>query len=128
MQTQAEGVQGSPSGIGRLFDVLRQTAQRAADAAVGAVRAQATEVLDTYRAELRRAVSVYVLCRAVLLFVWSATLCVVVALLSVWWESHRLAASLWAAAAFLMLAAGSAIVVWRLTRRTGNRSQAVPRF
>jgi hypothetical protein len=120
MQTQAEGVQGSPSGIGHLFDLLRQTAQRAADAAVGAVRAQANEVLDTYRAELRRAVSVYVLCRAVLLFLWSATVCVAVALLSVWWESHRLAASFWAAAAFLVLAAGSAIAVWRLTRRTRN--------
>src|SRR6185437_8433310 len=61
MQTQAESVQGGLNGIGRLFDMLRQTAQRAADAAVGAVRAQATEVLDTYRAELRRTVSVYLL-------------------------------------------------------------------
>jgi uncharacterized membrane protein YqjE len=120
MQTQAEGVQASPSGIGGLFDRLRQTAQRAADAAVGVVRAQANEVLDSYRAELRRAVSVYLLCRAVLLFVWSAAVCATVALLSVWWESHRLAAALWAAAGFLVLAAGSALVVWRLTRRTGN--------
>jgi hypothetical protein len=120
MQTQAEGVQAGPRGIGRLFDMLRQTAQRAADAAVGAVRAQAHEVLDAYRAELRRAVSVYLLCRAVLLFVWSAAVCAAVALLSVWWESHRLAASLWSAAGFLVLAAGSAIAVWRLTRRTAN--------
>jgi uncharacterized membrane protein YqjE len=118
MNTQAEGVQGSPNSIGRVFDMLRQTAQRAADAAVGAVRAQATEVLDTYRAELRRAVSVYLLCRAVLLFVWSAAVCVAVALLSVWWETHRLAASLWAAAGFVVLAAAAAFAVWRLTRRT----------
>jgi uncharacterized membrane protein YqjE len=122
MQTQAGGVQGSPNGIGRLFDVLRQTAQRATDAAVGAVRAQASQVLDTYRAELRRAVSVYLLCCAVLLFVWSATVCVAVALLSVWWETHRLAASLWAAAGFLLLAAGSALAVWQLTRRTANQA------
>jgi uncharacterized membrane protein YqjE len=118
MQTQAESVPGGLNGIGRLFDTLRQTAQRAADAAVGAVRAQASEVLDTYRAELRRTVSVYLLCRAVLLFVWSATVCAAVALLSVWWDTHRLAASLGAAAGFLVLAAVSALIVWRLTRRT----------
>ena len=118
MQTQAEGVQGSPNGIGRFFDAIRQTALRAADAAVGVVRAQASEVLDSYRAELRRAVSVYLLCRAVLLFVWSAAVFAAIALLSVWWETHPMAASLWAAAGFLALAAGSAIAVWRLTRRT----------
>lgn len=118
MQTQAEGIQSGPSGIGRLFDMLRQSAQRAADAAVGAVRAQASEVLDSYRAELRRAISVYLLCRAVLLFVWSAAVCATVALLSVWWQTHRLAASLWAAAGFLLLAAIAALIVWRLTRRT----------
>lgn len=117
MQTQAEGVQSSPSGFARLFDMLRQTAQRAADAAVGAVRAQANEVLDAYRAELRRAVSVYLLCRAVLLFIWSAAVFAAIALLSVWWESHRAAASLWVAAGFLLLAAGSATAVWGLTRR-----------
>jgi len=121
MQTQAERVQASPNGIGRLFDAIRQTALRAADAAVGVVRAQATEVLDSYRAELRRAVSVYLLCRAVLLFVWSAAVFAAVALLSVWWETHRMAAALWAAAGFLLLAAGSAIAVWRLTRRTRAR-------
>ncbi len=119
MQAQAEETQSGPSGIGRWLDMLRQTAQRAADAAVGAVRAQANQVLDAYRAELRRAVSVYLLCRAVLLFVWSAAVCVTVALLSVWWETHRLAASLWAAAGFLVLATGSALAVWQLTHRTG---------
>jgi len=118
MQTQAESVSDSPNGFARIFDVLRQTAQRATDAAVGAVRAQANEVLDSYRAELRRAVSVYLLCRAVLLFVWSAAVFAAVALLSVWWESHRTAAALWAAAGFLILAFASAISVWRLTRRT----------
>lgn len=121
MQTQAEGVENSPSGFARLLDVLRQTAQRAADAAVGAVRAQANEVLDSYRAELRRAVSVYLLCRAVLLFIWSAAVFAAVALLSALWESHRAAASLWAAAGFLLLAAAAAIAVWRLTRRTANK-------
>ena len=117
MQTQAESVPGL-NGVARLFDVLRQSAQRAADAAVGAVRAQASEVLDTYRAELRRAVSVYLLCRAVLLFIWSAAVFTAIAALSVWWESHRAAASLWVAAGFLLLAAASASAVWRLTRPT----------
>lgn len=121
MQTQAEGAQGGPSGIGRLFDIVRQIAQRAAEAAVGAVRAQANEVLDNYRAELRRAVSVYLLCRAVLLFIWSAAVFAALALLSVSWETHRAAASLWVAAGFLLLAAGSSIAVWRLTRRTSLR-------
>ena len=117
MQGQAEGVENSPNGFARIFDVLRLTAQRAADAAVGMVRAQANEVLDSYRAELRRAVAVYLLCRAVLLFVWSAAVLGAVALLAVSWETHRAAASLWAAAGFLSLAAASAIAVWRLTRR-----------
>jgi len=121
MQTQAEGVQASPNGFGRLFDAIRQTALRAAGAAVGVVRAQASEVLDSYRAELRRAVSLYMLCRAVLLFVWSAAVFAAIGLLSVWWETHRMAASLWVAAGFLVLAAGSAIAVWGLTRRTRAR-------
>lgn len=122
MQMQAEGVQSGPNALGRLFDMFRQTAQRAADAAVGAVRAQANEVLDSYRAELRRAISVYLLCRAVLLFIWSAAVCAAVALLSTEWETHRLAASLWAAVGFLVLAAASALAVWRLTRRTRMRA------
>lgn len=118
MQTQAQGAQDDRNGLGRIFDVLRQGAQRAADAAVGAVRAQASEVLDAYRAELRRAVSVYLLCRAVLLFSWSAAVFAAVALLSAWWQTHRAAASIWVAAGFVVLAAACALAVWRLTRRT----------
>lgn len=117
MQTPAEDEPG-PNGFARVFDVLRQAALRAADAAVGAVRAQANEVMDAYRAELRRAVAVYLLCRAILLFVWSAAVFAALALEFLWWESHRTAVSLWVAAGFVTLAAVSAAIVARLTRRS----------
>src|SRR5690242_3204896 len=73
MNTQAEG-QDSLGGFARVIDSLRQTAQRAADAAVVAVRAQANGVVDAYRAELRRAVAVFALACAVLLFSWTAAM------------------------------------------------------
>lgn len=120
MHTQAEGTRDGLAGFAWLFDSLRQTAQRAAEAAVGVVREQANEVVDVYHAELRRAMAVYILCRAVLLFIWSAAVFAAVALESAWWASHRTAASLYAAAGFVVLAAASALLVRSLTRR--NRS------
>ena len=116
MNTQAEG-QDSSGGFSRVIDTLRQTAQRAADAAVIAVRAQANGVVDAYRAELRRAMAVFVLACAVLLFTWSATIFGALALELTFWDSHRTAAALWGVAAFLLLACVSALMLWRLTRR-----------
>ena len=116
MNTQAEE-QASFGGLGRVLDTLRQTAQRAAEAAVGAVRAQANEVVDAYRAELRRAMAVFALACAVLLFVWSAAVFAALALEFAWWETHRAAASLWGAAGFLVLAGVSALLMAQLTRR-----------
>ncbi len=119
MDNTEDGTQDGLAGMGRLFDMLRQTARLATDAAVGAVRIRATEVLDGYRQELRRALAIYVLCRAVLLFSWSAATCAAWAVLSTWWTSHRAAAALSVVVGFLALAGGSALVVWYLTRRRG---------
>jgi hypothetical protein len=120
MDDRADGTEDSLAGVGRLFDVLRQTARRATNAAVDAVRTQAIEVLDGYRQELRRAMAVYVLYRAVLLFTWSAATCAALALFLAWWATHRVVAALLVAAGFLVLAGGSALAVRNLTRRRGS--------
>jgi hypothetical protein len=119
MNTQAEG-QGSSGGFARVIDTLRQTAQRAADAAVVAMRAQANGVVDAYRAELRRAMAVFVLACAVLLFTWSAAIFGALALAFALWDSHRTAAALWGAAGFVVLACASALMMWSLTRKVST--------
>jgi uncharacterized membrane protein YqjE len=116
MNTEAGG-QDSSGGFARVIDMLRQTAQRAAEVAAGAVRAQANGVVDAYRAELRRAAAVFALACAVLLFAWSGILVAVLALEFAFWDTHRTAASLWGAAGLIVLAGSAALILWRLTRR-----------
>jgi hypothetical protein len=105
----------APGIVGCLVLAVR----RLADTATNAMRDGGEAIALLWRREVNRAIATYNLWLALVLFAWSAAMLAAAALIVGLWDTHRVAAILYACGGLFVMAMAAAVALQR--RRSGRQ-------